>query len=73
LAAVVALADVGIAISPAMARTPVRTIAVVLFVSDVIFEFRTLDMAFPINGAFITSRVNFRPATRRTLVPTGCE
>ena len=53
LAAVVALADVGIAISPAMARTPVRTIAVVLFVSDVIFEFRTLDMAFPSMVRFV--------------------
>jgi hypothetical protein len=47
LAAVVALADVGIAISPAIVRRPVRTIAVAFFVSDEIFELRTVDMAFP--------------------------
>jgi hypothetical protein len=73
LAAVVALADVGIAISPAIARRPVRTIAVVLFDSDMVLELRTVDMAFPLNGAFLTSEVNSRPATRRTLAPTGCE
>ena len=47
LAAVVALADEGIAVSPAMARRPVRTIAVVLFDSDMTIELRTVDMAFP--------------------------
>ena len=47
LAAVVALADVGIAISPAIVRRPVRTIAVVLFDSDMVLELRTVDMAFP--------------------------
>jgi hypothetical protein len=47
LAAVEALADEGIAVSPAMARRPVRTIAVVLFDSDMILELRSVDMAFP--------------------------
>jgi hypothetical protein len=47
LAAVVALADEGIAVSPAMARRPARTIAVVLFNSGIVLELRTVDMAFP--------------------------
>jgi hypothetical protein len=53
LAAVVALADVGIAISPAMARRPVRTMAVVLFDSDIFLELRTVDMAFPSMVRFV--------------------
>ncbi len=47
LAAVVALADEGIAVSPAKARRPVRTIAVLLFDSDMTLELRTVDMDFP--------------------------
>jgi hypothetical protein len=47
LAAVVALAEVGIAISPTIVRRPVRTIAVVLFDSYMVLELRTVDMAFP--------------------------
>ena len=47
LAAVVALADVGIEVSPARASKPVRTIAVVLFDSDMTLELRTVDIAFP--------------------------
>ena len=53
LAAVEALADVGIAISPAIVRRPVRTIAVVLFDSDMVLELRTVDMAFPSMALFV--------------------
>ena len=42
-----AVADEGIAVSPARARRPVRTMAVVLFVSDMALELRTVDMTFP--------------------------
>ena len=42
-----AVADEGIAVSPARARRPVRTMAVVLFVSDMALERRAVDMAFP--------------------------
>ena len=73
LAAVVALADVGIAVSPAMARMPVRTIAVVLFDSDMVLELRTVDMAFPSMALFVLLTINSRPGTRMTLAPTGCE
>jgi hypothetical protein len=52
-AAVVAVADVGIAISPAIVRRPVRTIAVVLFDSDMVLELRTVDMAFPSMALFV--------------------
>jgi hypothetical protein len=47
LAAVVALAEEGIEVRQAMASRPVRTREVVLFVSDVMFEPRNVDMAFP--------------------------
>ena len=47
LAAVVALAEVGIAVRPARASKPVRTTAVVLFVSDIILELRTVAIGFP--------------------------
>ena len=73
LAAVEALADVGIAIIPAIVSRPVRTIAVVLFDSDMLLEPRTVDMAFPSMAFFVLLKINSRPATRRTLVPTGCE
>ncbi len=73
LAAVEALADVGIAISPAIVRRPVRTIAVVPFDSDMVLELRTVNMAFPSMALFVLIKINSRPATRRTLVPTGCE
>jgi hypothetical protein len=46
LAAVVALADEGIAVSPIMVRRPVRTMAVVLFASDMIPDRGNVDMAF---------------------------
>jgi hypothetical protein len=72
-AAVVAVADVGIAISPAIVRRPVRTIAVFLFDSDMVLELRAVDMAFPSMALFVLLKNNSRPATRRTLVPTGCE
>ncbi len=52
-AAVVAVADVGIAINPARVSRPVRTMAVVLFVSGVILELRTVDMAFPSMARFV--------------------
>jgi hypothetical protein len=73
LAAVVALADVGIAISPAIVRRPVRTIAVVLFDSYMVLELRTVDMAFPSMALFVLLTINSRPGTRMTLAPTGCE
>ena len=73
LAAVEALADVGIAISPAIVSRPVRTIAVVLFDSDMVLELRTVDMAFPSMALFVLLKINSRPGTRMTLVPTGCE
>jgi hypothetical protein len=47
-----ALAEVGIAVRPARANRPVRTTAVVLFVSDIIFELRTVVMGFPFNDSF---------------------
>jgi hypothetical protein len=53
LAAVEALADVGIVISPAMARRPVRTIAVVLLNSGIVLELRTVDIAFPSMVRFV--------------------
>jgi hypothetical protein len=53
LAAVVALAEVGIAIRPARASRPVRTTAVVLFDSDIILELRTVAMGFPLSDSFI--------------------
>jgi hypothetical protein len=73
LAAVLALADVGIAISPAIVSRPVRTIAVVLFDSDMVLELRTVDIAFPSMAFFVLLKINSRPAARMTLVPTGCE
>ena len=73
LAAVVALADVGIAISPATVRRPVRTIAVVLFDSYMVLELRTVDMTFPSMSLFVLLTINSRPGTRMTLAPTGCE
>jgi hypothetical protein len=73
LAAVVALADVGIAISPAIVRRPVRTIAVVLFDSYMVLELRTVDMTFPSMSLFVLLTINSRPGTRMTLAPTGCE
>jgi hypothetical protein len=73
LAAVVALAEVGIAISPAIVRRPVRTIAVVLFDSYMVLELRTVDMAFPSMALFVLLKINSRPGTRMTLAPTGCE
>jgi hypothetical protein len=45
--AVVALADGGTDTSPAIVRIPVRTIAVVLFDSDMILVLATLAMIFP--------------------------
>jgi hypothetical protein len=51
LAAVVALAEVGIAVRPARASRPVRTTAVVLFVSDIILELRTVAMGFPLSDS----------------------
>jgi hypothetical protein len=47
LAAVLALAEVGIAIRPAMASRPVRTTAVVFLDSDMILELRKVDIGFP--------------------------
>ena len=47
LAAVLALAEVGMAISPAMASKPVRTTAVVFLDSDMILELRKVDIGFP--------------------------
>jgi hypothetical protein len=47
LAAVLALAEVGMAIRPAMASRPVRTTAVVFLDSDMIFELRKVDIGFP--------------------------
>jgi hypothetical protein len=73
LAAVVALADIGIAISPEIVSRPVRTIAVVLLDSDMVLELSTLGMAFPSMALFVLLKINSRPATRRTLVPTGYE
>jgi hypothetical protein len=46
LAAVVAKADVGTAVRPAIASRTVKTTAVVLFDSVKIIELRTVDMAF---------------------------
>jgi hypothetical protein len=51
LAAVVALAEVGIAVRPARASKPVRMRAVVLFVSDIILELRTVAMGFPFSDS----------------------
>jgi len=53
LEAIEALADEGIAVSPAIARRPVKTMAVVLFVSDMALELRTVDMAFPSMVRFV--------------------
>ena len=47
LAAVVALAEEGIAVRPARASRPVRTTAVVFLVSDITLELRTVDIRFP--------------------------
>ena len=46
-AAVLALAEVGMAIRPAMASRPVRTTAVVFLDSDIILELRKVDIGFP--------------------------
>ena len=51
LAAVVALAEDGIAIRPAMASKPVRTTAVDFLDSDMILELRTVAMGFPFNDS----------------------
>jgi hypothetical protein len=50
-AAVEALAEVGIAVRPARESRPVRTTAVVLFVSDMILELRTVAMGFPLSNS----------------------
>jgi hypothetical protein len=51
-AAVVALAEVGIAVRPARASRPVSTTAVVLFVSDIVLELRTVAMWFPLSDSW---------------------
>ena len=47
LAAVVAVADVGMATTPAIASSPARKTAVVFLESDMILEFRTVAIGFP--------------------------
>jgi hypothetical protein len=73
LAAVVALAEEGIAIRPAMASKPVRTTAVDFLDSDMILELRTVAMGFPSMIRYLVAKANFRPTTIASWVPTGCE
>jgi hypothetical protein len=73
LAAVVALAEDGIAIKPAMASKPVRTTAVDFLDSDMILELRTVAMGFPSMIRYLVAKSNFRPTTTASWVPTGCE
>jgi hypothetical protein len=70
---VVALAEDGIAIRPAMASTPVRITAVVFMDSDIILELRTVAMGFPLMIRCLVAKSNFRPTTIVSWVPTGCE
>ena len=72
-AAVVALAEVGIAVRPARASRPVRTTAVVLLDSDIILELRTVAIGFPSMIRFLAAKSNFRPTTIASWAPTGCE
>jgi hypothetical protein len=63
LAAVVALAEDGIAIRPARASKPVRTTAVDFLDSDMILELRTVAMGFPSMIRYLVAKSNFRPTT----------
>jgi hypothetical protein len=73
LVAVVALAEDGVAVSPARASRPVRTTAIVCLGLCVILELRTVIMEFPSMIRYLVAKSNFRPTTTDSWVPTGCE
>jgi hypothetical protein len=60
-AAVLALADVGIEVSPAIARRQVRTIAVALFDSDIFLKLKTDDIGFPSLMQLCSLTINPKP------------
>jgi hypothetical protein len=72
-AAVVALAEEGIAVNPARASRPIRTAEVVFLDSDMILELRTVAIGFPSMIRFFVARCNFRPMTLPSYAPTGCK
>ena len=63
LAAVAAIADVGIAIRLAITKRPVRTIEIVLCDCDINREFKTVDIRFPSWVHWLLLQINSRPRT----------
>ena len=71
-AAVVALADEGIAVRPAIVSNPVINRATDFFVLSTVGEVSTDDIEFP-SKALFANYFKPRPLTIQSMVTTGCE